>query len=744
MNTNSKCCCDSPEVPQDNAARRVMFIGNPNSGKSTLFNRLCNLHVRTGNYPGVTVARHTGRYSSSIQMVDLPGIYSLSSASAEEIIARDELLNGRCDLIVNIVDATSLERSMYLSMELRELGLPMLLLLNMWDDVEKEGISIDAPALEKDLGCRVIPVSATRGDGIKELREYLNKGEWQALPPLCPGNQKFVTAINEITAGIAPAYEKRASFLAASALLGDRIPEDCFKNPDTAALVENHRASLAADTESGSIYEALAAQRYGFISEFMSRHVKVTPHKKTLTEKLDAVVLNRFMAPVIFVAVMFFVYFISVTWLGSILTDWTNDTLFGEMIIPWTKEMMEKLEFSELAASLVSDGIVGGVGAVLGFVPQMIILFLMLALLEECGYMTRAAFFLDRVFNFFGLSGRAFIPYIIGTGCGVPALMTVRTLPEESERRVTLFTATMIPCSAKLPIIVLFASAIFSDYAWFPAAIYFTSVAIIIISALIMQKFQDFKSSPAPMLMEMPLYHIPSPRVVLLTVYQRVRAFIKKAGTIIFACCVVIWTLSSLGYSSEEGIHTVSEPDESILADVAQPVSVVFAPLGFDDYRATVATVSGLSAKEVVVSTLSVFAGAEEDAIDSEEDEVVAGLYEKVRNNIFHIDEKGAAGLLAALSFVLFNLFTVPCVAAVGTLHREIGGGRLFWYAIAYQLGFSYGFAFIVYQLAMLMAGYGFGIMTGIALVLLGVFLFLMFRKGPSESSEIPFVMVTK
>ena len=744
MTGNTRSCCETPEVTGDASARKVMFIGNPNCGKSTLFNRLCNLHVRTGNYSGVTVARHTGRYSDSIQMVDLPGIYSLSTASAEELIARDELLNEHCDLLVDIVDATSLERSLYLTLELRLLGLPMVLLLNMWDETEREGIQIDAAALEKELGIRVIPISATRGDGLREFREYLEHGEWLPSAPFCPGKSELSAALTELRSAVSPEFQNQSCFWSMSALLGDGVPEKCFQDPETANVVAKYRTLLASGSESGSVYEAVAAERYGFISDFIARHVRVIAHRKTLTQRIDSVVLNRFCSPIIFIAVMFLVYFVSVTWLGSIVTDWTNDELFGEMIIPWTSEMMEKLEFSELTTSLVSDGIIGGVGAVLGFVPQMLILFLMLSLLEECGYMTRAAFFLDRLFNSFGLSGRAFIPYIIGSGCGVPALMTVRTLPTESERRVTLFTATMIPCSAKLPVIVLFASAIFTDYPWFPVAVYLAAVAIIIISALIMQKFQTFKTSPAPMLLEMPLYHIPSPRVVFLTVYQRVRAFIKKAGTIILACSLLIWTLSSLGYTGEDGIHTVSDPDESILADVAGPVSAVFAPLGFDDYRATVATVSGMSAKEVIVSTLSVFAGAEEDAMDSEDDEVVTGLYERVRNNIFHIDEMGTAGILAALSFVLFNLFTVPCIAAVGTMHREIGGGRLFWYAIAYQLGFSYAFAFIVYQISMMLAGYGFTFFTGLAMALTAAILWLMFRKGPSQSAEIPFVMVSR
>ena len=744
MTGNIRSCCVTPETSGADSARRVMFIGNPNCGKSTLFNRLCNLHVRTGNYPGVTVARHTGKYSDSIQMVDLPGIYSLSTASAEELIARDELLKERCDLLIDIVDATSLERSLYLTLELRLLGLPMLLLLNMWDETEREGIHIDADALEKELGIRVIPMSATRGDGIKELREYLEHGEWQPAPPFCPGKSVLPAALAELSASVSPEFQNRAYFWSMSALLGDGVPEKCFPDPEIANVTEKYRTELTSGSKSGSVHEAVAAERYGFISDFMTRHVRVTAHRKTLTQRIDAVVLNRFFSPIIFVAVMFLVYFVSVTWLGSILTDWTNDEIFGEMIIPRVSELMEKLEFSELTASLVSDGIIGGVGAVLGFVPQMIILFLMLSLLEECGYMTRAAFFLDRLFNSFGLSGRAFIPYIIGSGCGVPALMTVRTLPTESERRITLFTATMIPCSAKLPVIVLFASAIFTDYPWFPVAVYLAAVVLIIISALIMQKFQTFRSTPAPMLLEMPLYHVPDPRVVFLTVYQRVRAFIKKAGTIILACSLIIWTLSSLGYSGEDGIHTVSEPDESILADVAGPVSAVFAPLGFDDYRATVATVSGMSAKEVIVSTLSVFAGAGEDDMDSEDDTVVTGLYEKVRNNIFHIDETGVAGLLAALSFVLFNLFTVPCVAAVGTMHRESGGGKLFWYAIMYQLGFSYAFAFVVYQISMMLAGYGFTFLTGLALALTAVIMWLMFRKGPSQSAEIPFVMVSR
>lgn len=772
-------CCDSEKVIgsvspkyQEKKADsiHVMLAGNPNCGKSTLFNRLCNLNVRTGNYPGVTVSRHVGSYGDRIQIIDLPGIYSLNSASTDELVASTELLDNDAELIVNVIDATSLERSLYLTLELKMLGAPMVVLLNMWDEVKKRKISIDLEKLSKMLDADIIPISATSGEGLNAFEDYLRNVKWGVVEPVYLGSDRIVRELSAVADVTPNLYKSHALFYAKSAVLGDSCPEALTKDEKWLAAVETAKNNIASGFD--TIYQAMASDRYDYVDRIISECVaggaqEAEGRKKSgLSAKIDAVVLNRYMAFPIFILIMCAVYYISVSWLGSIATDWANDTLFGEEIIPAVTGTMTSLGASEWLTSLVSDGVVGGVGAVLGFVPQMIILFFLLSVLEECGYMTRAAFILDRIFNSFGLSGRAFIPYLIGSGCGVPALMTARTLGSESERRVTLFTTTMIPCSAKLPVIITMAGAVFNDFLvfdifgtefrMFAPVMYLSAVFIVILSAVILSKFSQFKSSASSLMLELPDYHRPMLRVVVLSIWQRVKGYIFKAGRIIFPCVTILWLVSHIGYVAEDGRFEMlddSDTDNSLVADLVRPVSGVFAPLGFDDYRASVAVITGLVAKEAIVSTMAVFVGVDEpeepedDASDeelAESEEQTNAFYTAIKNRMFHVDELGIKGVLAAFAFVIFNLFTIPCVAAVGVLRKEIGSSRLFWIAIAYQLGLSYGIAMVVYQFGLVFAGAApFSLWTGISIAFLLVIAYILFiKKAPATEQSISFEFV--
>lgn len=732
---NQKNSTSPKNVTKMADAKHVMLVGNPNCGKSTLFNRLCNVHVRTGNYPGVTVSRHVGNYSPDIQIIDIPGIYSLTSSTAEEKIASAELLNNDAELIVNIIDATNLERSLYLTLELRTLGIPMVTLLNFWDNVQREGIKLDIEALENALGTRVIPFSASTGLGMKELENILSQEKWARIKPAFIGSDTLVNALNEIAAITPDAEKPKALFFAKSALQGDVIPDELIEDKAYQAKVSEVKTKLTS--KNISIHEVIALDRYQKIDEILTKvcsNAKENPNKRTLTEKLDALFLNKYLALPFFLVIMYAVYYISVTWLGTIVTDWTNDELFGNIIIPSAASLLEGWNTPDKITSFITDGVIGGVGAVLGFVPQLIILFFLLSILEECGYMTRAAFILDRVFGWFGLSGKAFIPYLIGTGCSVPALMTVRTLQSESERRLTLFTTSMIPCGAKLPVIVIFANFVFADiFPSFAASMYIIAVVLVILSAIILQKFNTFKSNGAPLMLELPNYQIPTFRSVFYSVWHRAKAFIIKAGTVIFMSVTVVWALSSFGYNQNEGLYMPTHPEESLLADIAKPVSPVFAPLGFSDYRATVAVVAGLVAKENIISSMATISGIDE--VDEESEESQENFAQTITNDMFKGD------LMAALAFVLFNLFTLPCLAAVGVLKRELGSNKLFTIAVLYQLAFSYSIALIVYQMGTLYLTHAITIGTIIAFVLIAVFVFLAVRPNKAKDLEISFTM---
>lgn len=731
-NAKPACCCCHESQPRL-GAKHVMLVGNPNCGKSTIFNKLCHASVRTGNYPGVTVERHVGNYNDEIQFIDLPGIYSLTSATDEERIATYELIEQEAELVVNIVDACSLERGLYLTYELLLLGKPVIMLLNMWDSLKPRGITIDPEELSRHLGIKVIRYSAVTGLGEPEFRAILDSGDFGQAAPRCQEEPAIAQILDNLKQEVPAPFDAHGNFWAKAALVNDECPQALRTEPKFAQALNKAKQELEALEPGVEIYQILAEARYRQIEEAL-KAVHTKAKGDGVSHRIDFFLLNRYLSLPIFFVIMGFVYYVSITWLGAILTDWINDTLVGETINPAVSEWLDTVSAPAWLTGLICDGIINGVGAVLGFVPQMMILFTLLSLLEECGYMTRAAFILDRFFNFLGLSGRAFIPYLIGSGCGVPALMTARTLGTESERRTVLFTTTMIPCGAKLPVIIVFAGAIFNDVPFFAPGMYLLSVLVIVCASLILSKFKAFRSAANPMLLELPTYHIPSLRVVWRTVWQRSRAFIYKAGTIILGSVVVIWFLSSFTFHHDgkfiDMVESEEETDISVLADVSKPITVLFEPMGFESYKPVVASVIGLVAKENLVSSLAVLSGSE-----SEEDE---GFGERLLG-VFNGDK------VAAFAFVFFNLFTLPCFAAIGVLRREFENRKFFIRALGFIMLFSYSLAVAIYQIGQIvldptrLASPG-GI---VAVLIVLIFAYLLFiKRRPKTDEKIDFLML--
>lgn len=693
---------------------KIAFAGNPNSGKTTMFNGLTGSSQYVGNWPGVTVEKKEGRLKGQkdVEIIDLPGIYSLSPYTLEEVVTRNYLITEKPDVIINIIDSTNIERNLYLTTQLLEIGIPMVLALNMTDVLKKNGDTIDVHKLSKYIGCDIIETSALKGEGCKEAAQKaveLAKKNKKVTPP-----QMFSEEVEKVLSAIADVIKDTVEqdnlrWFAIKLFERDqKVMEQMGLSQDKKEQIEAFIVQLedALDDDSESI---ITNERYNYISDIVNQCVcKKNTSKMTTSDKIDTIVTNRFLALPIFVGVMFLVYYLSVTTVGTWGTDWVNDILFGEIIPPAVEGFLTSVGTADWLTSLILEGVVGGVGAVLGFLPQMLVLFFFLAILEDCGYMARIAFIMDRIFRKFGLSGKSFIPILIGTGCGVPGVMASRTIENEQDRKMTIITTTFIPCSAKLPIIALIAGALFPESAWVAPSAYFVGMAAIITSGIILKKTRSFAGEPAPFVMELPPYHVPGIKNVLLHMWDRAKSFIKKAGTIIFLASGLVWFLSSFNWS----MKMVDTP-ESILASIGSIIAPLFTPLGWGDWQAAVATITGLIAKENVVGTFGILYGFAEVAEDGAE----------IWGNL-----QASFTALSAYSFLIFNLLCAPCFAAIGAIRREMGNAKWTLIAVGYQTGFAYVVSLLIYQLGMLFTGHGFGIGTIIALILAAAFIYLLSR----------------
>ncbi len=696
---------------------KIALAGNPNSGKTTLFNALTGSNQFVGNWPGVTVEKKEGKLKGQkdVVIMDLPGIYSLSPYTLEEVVARNYLIGERPDAILNIVDGTNIERNLYLSTQLMELGIPVVMAVNMIDLVEKSGEKIHLEKLSKKLGCEVVAISALKGTGIKEAANRAVKLAQQknAAAPVHEFSAEAEAVIRAVEDKIGSSVaEGQKRFFAVKLLeKDDKIAAQMKSAPDVSKEIKQLEDAFDDDTES-----IITNERYVYISSIIGECVTKANKKEKLTtsDKIDRIVTNRFLALPIFAVVMWIVYYVSVTTVGAIVTDWTNDVLFGEIIPPAIENLLVSINCADWLQGLILDGIVAGVGAVLGFVPQMLVLFIFLAFLESCGYMARVAFIMDRIFRKFGLSGKSFIPMLIGSGCGVPGVMASRTIENDRDRKMTIMTTTFVPCGAKLPIIALIAGALFDGASWVAPSAYFVGIAAIICSGIILKKTKMFSGEPAPFVMELPAYHWPTVGNVLRSMWERGWSFIKKAGTIILLSTIVLWFMMSFGWvDGSFSMLEAEQLDSSILAKIGSAIAWLFAPLGWGDWKMAVAAVTGLIAKENVVGTFGILFGFAEVAEDGAE------IWGQLA---------GSLTAVAAYSFLVFNLLCAPCFAAMGAIKREMNNTKWFWFAIGYQTILAYVVSLCVYQIGSLFAGGGFGIFTIVAILLVVGFIYLLFR----------------
>ncbi|MGN9153825.1 ferrous iron transport protein B [Bariatricus sp. HCP3S3_E12] len=712
---------------------KIALAGNPNSGKTTLFNALTGSNQFVGNWPGVTVEKKEGKikgYTTKGEeaiLVDLPGIYSLSPYTLEEVVSRNFLIGEKPDAIINIIDGTNLERNLYLTTQLTEIGIPVIIAVNMMDLVRKNGEELDIDRLSKDTGCKVVEISALKGEGIDQLirRAVAIAKSGKNVQPA----HKFEGCVEHAIAHIEEAIsghvdESMERWYAVKLFERDeKVRESLNLAKELLDHIEEDIVSCEKEMEDDA-ESIITGERYNYIGSMIEDCYKKRVKKQmSVSDKIDSVVTNRFFALPIFAAVMFIVYYVSVTTVGTILTDWTNDTLFGEWIIPAAQTGLESIGCADWLTGLLVDGIVSGVGAVLGFVPQMLVLFLFLAFLEGCGYMARIAFIMDRIFRKFGLSGKSFIPMLIGTGCGVPGVMASRTIENDRDRKMTIMTTTFIPCGAKLPIIALIAGALFDGAAWVAPSAYFVGIAAIICSGIILKKTKMFAGDPAPFVMELPAYHLPTVGNVLRSTWERGWSFIKKAGTIILLSTIVIWFAQSFGFESGS-FGMVEDMNNSILAALGSAIAWIFTPLGWGDWKAAVAAITGLVAKENVVGTFGVLYGFGEVAEDGAE--IWGSL-------------AGSMTAVAAYSFLIFNLLCAPCFAAMGAIKREMNNVKWFWFAIGYQTILAYAASLCVYQVGTLITAGTFGIGTVVAFIIIACFLYLLFRPyKESQNLTVP------
>ncbi len=717
-------------------AIKIALAGNPNCGKTTMFNALTGANQYVGNWPGVTVEKKEGKLKSKkakgedVTVTDLPGIYSLSPYTLEEVVSRNYLLDENPDVIIDLVDATNIERNLYLTTQLMETGVPVVIALNMSDLLAKRGITIDTKRLSMVLGCPVIETSALKQTGLQELVDEAVRTARKREQKL-PGEifskelEKAVSQVKDLLP--ASVSEEKRRWYAVKLLENDsKVTETVKLSGDGASVTAGLRKDLEKKRDD-DMESIVTDERYKYIQKIVSTTVKKGKEKLTVSDKIDRIVTNRILGIPIFILVMWAVYYVSVTTVGTFVTDWTND-VFVVAIQDAVGSALKALGTGALVQGLVVNGIIGGVGAVLGFVPQMAILFLFLSILEDCGYMVRIAFVMDRVFRHFGLSGKSFIPLLISSGCGIPGIMASKTIEQDNDRRLTIMTATFIPCGAKLPVIALMGGVISGEVAGYAESsfiaplMYFIGIAAVLVSAIILKKTKPFSGKPAPFVMELPQYHIPQVKTVLLHVWERLKGFIVKAGTILFLACVVMWFLGGFGFT-DGGFGMVEDSADSLLAAIGSVIAVIFTPLGFGQWQPVAASLSGFTAKEAIVSTMGVLAnvaGDTEDAVN-----VAAGV----------------AGwfptTMAAFSFLLFNLLDSPCLAAIATMAQQMQSRKWFWFAILFQNVFAYVVCLCVYQIGSFVMGGAFGVGTAVGFLLAIVLLFLLFRPDPYKNQKV-------
>ena len=698
-------------------AVKIALAGNPNCGKTTLFNALTGSNQFVGNWPGVTVEKKEGRLKGhkDVTIMDLPGIYSLSPYTLEEVVARNYLVADRPDAIINIVDGTNIERNLYLSTQIMELGIPVIMAVNMMDIVAKNGDVIHIDKLSQKLGCEVVEISALKGTGITKAAEKA-VALAQQKKKVTPAHA-FASEVEDIIAKVEdkissdiPQEQKR--FFAIKLLeKDDKISELLSLMPDVSAEIKELEDHFDDDTES-----IITNERYVYISSIIGECLTKAKkgEKLSTSDKIDRFVTNRFFALPIFALVMFIVYYVSITTVGGFLTDWTNDTLFGEWIVPGARTLLENIHCAGWLTGLVVDGIISGVGAVLGFVPQMLVLFIFLAFLESCGYMSRIAFIMDRIFRRFGLSGKSFIPMLIGSGCGVPGIMASRTIESDRDRKMTIMTTTFIPCGAKLPFIAMVAGAIFGGASWVAPSAYFLGIGAVIVSGIILKKTKLFAGDPAPFVMELPAYHLPTVGTVLRSMWERGWSFIKKAGTIILLSTIFVWFTTYFGVvDGTFRMLSEDEIDASILAVIGKAIAWLFAPLGWGNWQATVASITGLVAKENIVGTLGILYSAGDGTV-----------YQNMAANFTAV---------SGYAFLAFNLLCAPCFAAMGAIKREMNNRKWFFVAVGYQCGFAYLIGLIVNNIGLLAQGV-FSIWTVVAILVIIGMIYLLVR--PYKESQ--------
>ena len=717
-------------------AIKIALAGNPNCGKTTMFNALTGANQYVGNWPGVTVEKKEGKLKGKkgkgedIIVTDLPGIYSLSPYTLEEVVSRDYVLKENPDVIIDLVDATNIERNLYLTTQLIETGVPVVIALNMADLLEKRGIKIDTKRLSMLLDCPIIETSALKGEGLDKLIDEAVKVAKSSKVDLPKEifSKDMEAAIDEVK-GVLPTSvtDDKKRWYAVKFLENDEKVKEAMKlSASGQSLVDTKRQELEKQHDD-DMESIVTDERYKFIQKIVNTTVKKAKDKLTVSDKIDRIVTNRILGIPIFIAIMWLVYYVSVTTVGTFVTDWTND-VFVVAIQDFFTNILTSIGASDLVMGLVVDGIIGGLGAVLGFVPQMAILFLFLSILEDCGYMVRIAFVMDRVFRHFGLSGKSFIPLLISSGCGIPGIMASKTIEQDNDRRLTIMTATFIPCGAKLPVIALMGGVIagetagYAESSFIAPLMYFIGIVAVLAAAIILKKTKPFSGKPAPFVMELPQYHIPQVKTVLLHVWERLKGFIIKAGTILFLACVVMWFLSGFGFT-DGGFGMVEDSADSLMAIIGGAIAPIFAPLGFGEWQPVAASISGFSAKEAIVSTMGVLAnvsGDTEDAVN-----VAAGVASWFPTGI------------AAFSFLMFNLLDSPCLAAIATMAKEMNSRKWFWFAILFQNIFAYVVCLCFYQIGSFVTGGAFGFGTVVGFVVLIVMLFLLFRPDPYKDQKV-------